>query len=391
MSGVAATKLEKRNVEVGCARAESDTMTTGTLTNITVLIPAYKPDETLLTLLNQLKDEGYRRLIVVDDGSGEACERIFERARAVPGVRVLRHAVNMGKGAALLTGLNDALVCDPDIIGVVTADADGQHLPKDIRAIAQDLAANPGALVMGVRAFEGDVPARSALGNSVTRHVFRVVARSKLSDTQTGLRGIPTGSVKDLLTMHANRYEFEMSMLVELRVRGVRVVQREIETVYEPGNPTSHFRAFRDSMRIYSVFARFFVTSGLTFLIDLGVFALVYALSDNIMLSMLIARVCAGVYQFVMCRSFVFRSGRSVRSSAIRYAALVLGSGAVSYGLLTSGVLALNIGVFSGKLIAEAILFIANFAIQRLLVFPPDDELRETQARDLSDAQENRA
>ena len=64
---------------------------------------------------------------------------IFEQAAQFPGVQVLRHAVNLGKGAALKTGINHALCAFPGLIGIVTADADGQHHPEDIERVAASL------------------------------------------------------------------------------------------------------------------------------------------------------------------------------------------------------------------------------------------------------------
>ena len=74
---------------------------------------------------------------------------------------------------------------------MVTADADGQHAPEDILNVARAAAAHPGALVMGARQFSEQVPLRSRLGNNATKIVMRIVAGQRLSDTQTGLRGIP--------------------------------------------------------------------------------------------------------------------------------------------------------------------------------------------------------
>lgn len=94
---------------------------------VVVLIPSYKPDEKLLTLLNALSaQDKYAGLLVVDDGGGETYRPIFERAKEIPGVTVVSHAVNQGKGRALKTGINAAMNLYPGA-DIVTADADGQH------------------------------------------------------------------------------------------------------------------------------------------------------------------------------------------------------------------------------------------------------------------------
>jgi glycosyltransferase involved in cell wall biosynthesis len=81
-------------------------------TTAAVLIPAYKPDERMLTLIEALKAIGFDRLIVVDDGGGENYAPLFQRAAAA-GAEVLTHPVNRGKGAALRTGLKRILETGP--------------------------------------------------------------------------------------------------------------------------------------------------------------------------------------------------------------------------------------------------------------------------------------
>jgi len=153
-------------------------------------------------------------------------------------------------------------------------------------------------------------------------------------------------------------------------MQGVEMVECPIETVYEDDNESSHFRAVRDSMKIYSVFTRFLLISFTTFLIDLVVFSIMDWTTNNIALSMVIARLVAGVYQFTVCRGFVFKSNRSVISSAFWYTVLVAMSGLVSYALITAATLVSSVDVVVLKVVSETLLIIANFSIQRLLIFP---------------------
>ena len=96
-----------------------------------ILIPAYKPDESLVRLAQQIIElDVHAEILVVDDGSGSTYVPIFTEL-AIRGVTIITHPVNRGKGAALRTGLAWARTHRSDHI-VVTADADGQHLPRDI-------------------------------------------------------------------------------------------------------------------------------------------------------------------------------------------------------------------------------------------------------------------
>ena len=110
-----------------------------------------------------------------------------------------------------------------DATGIVTLDADGQHDPEDARRVGNRLEdEKPGTLVLGVRRFLGPVPLRSRIGNTLTRWLFRLLLGVSLTDTQTGLRGIPGALAKRLLRLRSRRYDFEMEMLMVTLPRGGR-------------------------------------------------------------------------------------------------------------------------------------------------------------------------
>jgi glycosyltransferase involved in cell wall biosynthesis len=222
-----------------------------------IVIPAYQPTTALAHLVADLSANAARPIVVVDDGSSAECQPVFARVAACPNVVVIRHAVNLGKGQALKTAFNHFLLHAPtDAVGVVTADADGQHLAADVRRVVGRLEQSPSTLVLGSRTFAGRVPLRSRLGNVLTRGVFRLLIGRAITDTQTGLRGIPRAFLEELVRLGAGYYEFELEMLVRAAERRLPVEEMPIETVYG-GAGQSHFNPLRDSLRIYSVFLRF--------------------------------------------------------------------------------------------------------------------------------------
>ena len=338
------------------------------MSDVPVLIPAYKPGESLPELVRALLDLGVRNIVVVDDGSGPDYRDLFRRA-SLPGVQLVEHAVNLGKGAALKTGLNFALVKFPACPGVVTADADGQHHPEDIVRVAARLAEHPDALVMGVRSFGERVPLRSRLGNDVTRVLLRVVLGQKLADTQTGLRGIPAAIIPHLLRLPSAGYEFELDMLIACKHQGCPVLQCPIRTIYLEGNKSSHFRPVFDSMRIYFLLFRFSVLSVLTAVLDNVVFALTLPHTRNIGQSQIAGRFVAMVFNYLGARRVVFHSRQRHAVVLPKYVFLVIVNGVLSYALIQLFIRLLGLSAIPAKLTAEGLLFIANFAIQRDFVF----------------------
>jgi putative flippase GtrA len=337
--------------------------------SIAVLIPAYEPTQALVELVDALSTTDFAAIVVVDDGSGPAFQGPFRQVATHRNVVVLRHFVNLGKGAALKTGLNYVLCELPGASSVVTADADGQHHPDDIRRVAMAVAGRGNQLVLGARRFGGAVPLRSRLGNHATRLLFGLLVGRQITDTQTGLRGIPTSLAPDLLRLEADGYEFELDVLVLCKHQRISVTELEIRTIYLHGNASSHFNPVFDSMRIYFVLLRFGMLSIFTALVDNAGFFLAYRATNTILGAQIIGRLAAILVNYSGSRHAVFFSREAHRRILPRYLALVAASGMVSYGLIRLLSESIGMSVLSAKLVAESTLFIANFTIQRDFVF----------------------
>jgi len=335
-----------------------------------VLIPAYQPAPGLPEMARELAASGeVEAVVVVDDGSGPEYRAIFEAASEVEGVTLLRHVVNLGKGAALKTGLNAAACRFPGHVGVVTADADGQHKVSDILRTARALAANPARLVLGVRDFRGAVPLRSRIGNGVTRAVMQFVTGQSFSDTQTGLRGIPMSFVPDLMRSKPNGYDFELDMLLTCRDARREIVEVDIETIYIDRNRGSHFNPLVDSMRVYFVFLRFAAVSMITAGIDNTVFLLLLHSWPSVIGCQFASRAVAGVFNYSANKMEVFRSRTQNTVALPRYCVSVVAQGLVSYFLFTNLSRLLGMDVAIAKILVETALFFASFIVQREFVF----------------------
>ncbi len=226
-----------------------------------VLIPARDPDLRLISLVEELATYGFASILVVDDGSHPDSAPIFNHLKTLPRLDLLRHAINQGKGRALKAGFNFILNNLPQIDGVITADADGQHAAPDIVAVATAMTHDSDQVTLGVREFAADVPLRSRFGNMLTRHIFGRVTRMNITDTQTGLRAFPRSFLPQLVTLPGERYEYEMSVLAYTCRYIGKPREIRIKTIYLQGNRTSHFHPLWDSMRIYFVLVRFYLST----------------------------------------------------------------------------------------------------------------------------------
>lgn len=336
---------------------------------MTILIPSYEPDERLLSLIRDLKEVSDAPILIVDDGSGEAYRGIFESAKEA-GCTVLTHPVNQGKGRALKTGFDYVRKHgDPD--GVVCADSDGQHLPKDIMRISNAVVENRRRIVLGSRQFTGNVPLRSRFGNSATRMVYAAATGTAVQDTQTGLRGYSSDMLDWLSRLPGERFEYEMNMLLEAPAAGYEIVEVPIDTVYLEGNKSSHFRPLADSARIYWPFLKFCASSGFAAVLDFVLLLLLQWATSNLLLSVVGARICSSVVNYSVNRRLVFaRDGESaVRRSMPRYFTLVLLILLLNYVVLRLLHETAGLPLAAAKIVTEAALFAVSYAAQRKFVY----------------------
>lgn len=158
-----------------------------------IIIPALNPPEQLVSYVIELINKGFESIILVDDGSDENKQKIFDELNGFDEVIIFRHVTNLGKGRSLKDVFNYILMHRKDMIkGVITVDADGQHMIEDIIKLHNmlEMQKEP-ALILGTRDFDKKVvPFKSRYGNKFTSFVFRILYGVKVDDTQTGLRAI---------------------------------------------------------------------------------------------------------------------------------------------------------------------------------------------------------
>lgn len=334
--------------------------------DIYIVIPAYKPDKKLSDLLSELTQ--CFPVIVVDDGSGEGYADIFEQAKK-NGVHLLHHETNQGKGAAIKTGIRYARDIE-NCSGIVTADADGQHSPRDISRIADKMQAAPDTFILGERSFSG-MPFRSRFGNSFSKLFFRLATGLKISDTQTGLRGIPRCLFDNLLSLEGNRYEYEMDVLLSLKQWKAQYASVDISTIYIDNNSSSHFHPVRDGLRVFGRIIKYILASVFTTLLDFAIFtALFYLFLKGTpyaeAVSYAIARVISATVNYQLNLRMVFKANGSYKT-ALGYILLAVCS--LCLGSVTVKLLSAIVNPVIAKLCIDTALFIFNYLMQKHVIF----------------------
>ena len=351
---------------------------------VPIVIPSYEPDERLIALLHDLDAKEMGPVIIVNDGSSEEYDKTFAEAEAIitkRGGKFISYRPNRGKGRALKTAFTYIKENMPGAIGCVTADSDGQHSPECINNIIDTLIEKPNNLVLGVRQFDKkEIPWKSWFGNTVTINVFSYVAGMRVSDTQSGLRGIPFKFMTELIDTKGERFEYEMQMLLECAGK-YDLTEIPIETIYESKeNHQTHFRPVKDSIIIYKVlgkkFFKFVFASVSSFVVDITLFYLFVLLFKDTFPALYVtfatvgARVISAVYNYLINYKFVFKSNASRATSLTKYALL-----AIIQMSLSAGIVSLIVYLFPGcwetlvKAIVDMILFLISYAVQQRFVF----------------------
>ncbi|HEU4643912.1 MAG TPA: glycosyltransferase family 2 protein [Gemmatimonadaceae bacterium] len=213
---------------------------------VACIVPALDAERTLPGVAARLRTAvPHATLIAVDDGSVDGTRAVAARACDI----VLAFEHNRGKGAALRAGFAEALRLG--MSAVLTIDADGQHAPEDAPRL---LAALAGAdLAIGARTRSGAMPLGRRLTNALATAAVGAVVGGAVADAQSGYRAMRR-AVLERVRARGDRYEFETDFLIRAGHAGFRIAAVPIPTVY---GARSHFRGFRDSVRVVRTIWRY--------------------------------------------------------------------------------------------------------------------------------------
>jgi len=346
---------------------------------MTVMIPAYMPDELLLELVNELKQHSTINILIVDDASGNNFEHIFAQAKEL-GCTVLKHEKNMGNGKALKTGFQ-YLIDSKETGVVVTVDAEGEYSVADILKIAEAAETHIDGITLGSRHYKGKVPLKAKIANAFNRAVFSMASGKTVYDMQTGLRGYNVALLPWLCHVVGDGYNYEMNMLLDAVTDNISFFELEINPVFVPRKKRhKHLRKLSDSIKIYLPIIKYSLSSLTAGVVDyVLVIVIDYILKIffhidaalSLFIAVAVGRVITCLVNYYMNKHLVFskKESTSIRNSFFRYTLLVIGMIITNYFLLLLLTVTLKIPLEIGKLIADNSLYFPAYWVQRKYVF----------------------
>ena len=190
--------------------------------SICVVIPVFNEEKNIVNVIEKVK-EYTSNIIVVDDGSEDNTAKKAKDTGAI----VLKHIINMGKGAAARTGCDYAYQVGFEQI--ILLDGDNQHDPGEIPQFVEQLKTVD--IVFGSRKFNKSMPLILRLGNQSINWITKMLYHIDIKDTQGGYRAFNNRIYKKI-RWRASDYSMESEMIANAGKNKLKYSQVPIKTIY---------------------------------------------------------------------------------------------------------------------------------------------------------------
>lgn len=209
---------------------------------ISVVIPAYKEERVIGMVVNGVRKMmgDQCEIIVVDDGSPDGTGKVAREAGAV----VVKHAYNIGNGAAVKSGIRAAT---GDII--VLMDGDGQHKSEDVPRLVEQVGAYD--MVIGARTGASETSVHRDIANAIYNKFATYLTKKEILDLTSGFRAIKTDIAKRFVYLLPNTFSYPTTLTLSLIRSGHSVTFIPIVARKREGK--SKIKLLKDGMRFFLI------------------------------------------------------------------------------------------------------------------------------------------
>ena len=374
-------------METGLLSTEHDPLIVNRVSKLSVIIPCYNEQTTLqhcvARVMEIASDNLALEIIIVDDCS---TDKSLSIARALAAkskeVRVLLHANNMGKGAAIRSGIHEAT---GDFVAI--QDADLEYDPQDLLRLIEPLVAEKADVVIGSRFLSAGAHRVlyfwHSVGNKILTVLSNMLTDLNLTDMECCYKVFRRQAL-DGLVIEENRFGFEPEIVAKLATKRLRIYEMSVSydgRTYAEGKKIN----WKDGVRaIYCIlhynlphcspyvqFVAYLFVGGAAAIANLFAFLLLYSLGIALEIAAPIAFAFAAAINYLLSIAFVFRHNAKWSSTweIVIYCIVVIVAGACDI-FITKLSFSLGASIAVAKLIASAAVLILNFLGRRYLIFP---------------------
>ena len=344
--------------------------------NAAVLIQAYNPCCDLARLMQEMTTLGMP-VVIINERSDAPSPSAPAALSEPEHCHVLHVNRDESRGHALKEGIAYIFKNYSDISGVITVNPDENFSAQDILAVARAMEPDRTEILLGCRTREGAKPATEPVLNRIIRISYALLAGIKAANPRTGLRGFPASVLPWILEHQPEHEAYALDVLLIARRHGVAIKQIALEPPDLRRPLKTQSITFTGFLRIYALLFMFSLSSLVSYLFDIGMYALliatVFSQSQNDLLTIfyctVIARVFSSFFNFAINKRIVFRDTRSDYTIIVRYITLTIlrmfASVAGVYAITT----ALGIDSRIVKVAVDLVLFFVGFRLQQNWVF----------------------
>ena len=190
---------------------------------LSVIVPVFNEAKTLEEIISRVQAAGLAgEIVLVNDGSTDGTPQLLEKLASQPGIRILHHDTNQGKGAAVRTGIQAAT---GDLI--LIQDADLEYDPRDFAKLLDPIQTARADVVYGSRFLGG--PRRPTMfwhmvANKLLTLLTNILYNNILTDMETGYKLFKRDALQGI-TIRSNSFNFEPEITAKLLKRNVRIYE----------------------------------------------------------------------------------------------------------------------------------------------------------------------
>jgi glycosyltransferase involved in cell wall biosynthesis len=354
---------------------------------LSIVIPCYNEEKTLEACVESvlaIQDEGLElELIIVNDCSKDKSAIVAQGlVDRIPGIRLLQHEVNQGKGAALRTGIAGAT---GDFVAI--QDADREYDPRDLKRLLVPLREGIADVVLGSRflssGYHRVLYYWHSLGNRFLTMLSNMLTDLNLTDMETCYKVFRREIIQGI-KIEENRFGFEPEVVAKVAQLRLRVYEMGISyqgRTYAEGKKIGMRDGFRalycilkynlPQVPIAIQFLFYTVIGGLSALVNLALFVGLYHSGVALAVSTLTAFFVAAWVNYYLSIRLIFRHQAKWRTSAevLVFLAVVCTVGVIDW-YCTKWFLGMGVAPWLAKVASTAIGLVLNFAGRRFIVFP---------------------